>query len=85
MVGLRLNTAITRRSSLEPIVAQALGAIGAAGGEVLDFNCLRSSLVPFQDKGEYLLALDIKAASEAAGGTVLDMSCLYQLAKAITP
>lgn len=65
------------------IVREAIAAISAAGGEVLSFPCLRNTLEPFQDNGEYLLALDIKAKCEAAGGTILDMTCLYNLAKAI--
>lgn len=65
------------------IVREAIAAISAAGGEVLSFPCLQNTLLAFQDNGEDLLALDIKAKSEAAGGTILDMTCLYNLAKAI--
>lgn len=70
-------------NSFPLIVRQALAAISVAGGEVLDFACLQSTLIGFQDQGEYLLALEIEAKSLAAGGLILDASCLYQLAKAI--
>lgn len=70
-------------NSFPLIVRQALSAISAAGGDVLDFACLQTTLANIQDQGEYLLALEISSKCAAAGGSILDMSCLYQLAKSI--
>ena len=66
------------------IVREAIAAISAAGGEVLDFTCLRNTLEAFKDSGEFLLLLDIKAKCEATGGTILNITCLYNLVKAIS-
>ncbi len=66
------------------IVREAIAAISTAGGEVLDFTCLRFTLEAFRDSGEYLMVLDIKAKCEVTGGTILDITCLYNLVKAIS-